>query len=96
MGTFAIPRQMDIIPPGSKMAPKARTIIQYAERGKPYAAPLVHTQGADTITETTGENTEQVQRRQDSDIEAIKEQLNTGFTGTTVTHTLPRPRRRPE
>ena len=37
MGTFAIPRQMDIIPPGSKMAPKARTIIQYAERGKPYA-----------------------------------------------------------
>ncbi|BDF58694.1 hypothetical protein CE91St36_16870 [Christensenellaceae bacterium] len=36
MGTFAIPRQMDIIPPGSKMAPKARTIIQYAERGKPY------------------------------------------------------------
>ena len=53
-----------------------------------YAAPLVHTQGADTITETTGENTEQVQRRQDSDIEAIKEQLNTGFTGTTVTHTF--------
>ena len=45
-------------------------------------------QGADTITETTGENTEQVQRRQDSDIEAIKEQLNTGFTGTTVTHTF--------
>lgn len=38
--------------------------------------------------ETTGENTEQVQRRQDSDIEAIKEQLNTGFTGTTVTHTF--------
>lgn len=29
-----------------------------------------------------------VQRRQDSDIEAIKEQLNTGFTGTTVTHTF--------
>ena len=53
-----------------------------------YAAPLVHTQGADTVTETTGENTEQVQRRQDSDIEAIKEQLNTGFTGTTVTHTF--------
>ena len=53
-----------------------------------YAAPLVHTQGADTINETTGENTEQVQRRQDSDIEAIKEQLNTGFTGTTVTHTF--------
>ena len=53
-----------------------------------YAAPLFHTQAANTITETTGENTEQVQRRQDSDIEAIKEQLNTGFTGTTVTHTF--------
>lgn len=53
-----------------------------------YAAPLFHTQAADTVNETTGENTEQVQRRQDSDIEAIKEQLNTGFTGTTVTHTF--------
>lgn len=41
MGTFAIPRQMDIIPPGSKMAPKARTIIQYAERGKPYDAVVI-------------------------------------------------------
>ena len=53
-----------------------------------YAAPLFHTQAANTVNETTGENTEQVQRRQDSDIEAIKEQLNTGFTGTTVTHTF--------
>jgi hypothetical protein len=53
-----------------------------------YAAPMFHTQAADTVNETTGENTEQVQRRQDSDIEAIKEQLNTGFTGTTVTHTF--------
>lgn len=53
-----------------------------------YAAPLTHTQAATTVNETTGETTEQVQRRQDSDIEAIKEQLDTGFTGTTVTHTF--------
>lgn len=45
MGTFAIPRQMDIIPPGSKMAPKARTIIQYAERGKPYGERRVQEEG---------------------------------------------------
>ena len=32
--------------------------------------------------------TEQVQRRQDNDIQSILEQLNTGFTGTTVTHTF--------
>jgi hypothetical protein len=30
---------MDTNPPGSKMAPKALTIIYYAERGKPYAFP---------------------------------------------------------
>jgi hypothetical protein len=29
--------QTDNIPPGSKMAPKALTIIYYAELGKPYA-----------------------------------------------------------
>lgn len=29
-------RQMDKNPPGSKMAPKACTIIYYVERGKPY------------------------------------------------------------
>ena len=40
------------------------------------------------INETTGETTEQVQRRQDNDIQSIFEQLNTGFTGTTVTHTF--------
>jgi len=36
-GAFSIPAQMDITPPGSKMTPKAYTIIRYAERGKPYA-----------------------------------------------------------
>lgn len=34
--TFAMPQQMDKIPPGSKMASKALTIIHYAELGKPY------------------------------------------------------------
>lgn len=53
-----------------------------------YAAPLLHTQAASTVTETTGESVEQAQRRQDYDIEAIKDQLDTGFTGTTVTHTF--------
>ena len=53
-----------------------------------YAAPSVHTQAATTINETTGETTEQVQRRQDNDIRSILEQLNTGFTGTTVSHTF--------
>ena len=43
---------------------------------------------AQMINETTGETTEQVQRRQDNDIQSILEQLNTGFTGTTVTHTF--------
>ena len=32
-----MPQQMDMIPPGSKMASKVRTIIYYAELGKPYA-----------------------------------------------------------
>lgn len=31
-----MPQQMDKIPPGSKMASKALTIIHYAELGKPY------------------------------------------------------------
>ena len=53
-----------------------------------YAAPVLHTQAATTINETTGETAEQVQRRQDNDIQSILEQLNTGFTGTTVTHTF--------
>lgn len=53
-----------------------------------YAAPVAHTQAASTINETTGETTEQVQRRQDNDIQSILDQLNTGFTGTTVTHTF--------
>lgn len=53
-----------------------------------YAAPLAHNQAATTINETTGETTEQVQRRQDNDIQSILDQLNTGFTGTTVTHTF--------
>ena len=53
-----------------------------------YAAPATHTQAASTVEETTGETTEQVQRRQDNDIQSILDQLNTGFTGTTVTHTF--------
>lgn len=53
-----------------------------------YAAPLVHTQAAGTIIESSGQSVEEVQRRQDYDIQAIKEQLGTGFTGTTVTHTF--------
>lgn len=53
-----------------------------------YAAPVGHTQAASTINENTGENTEQVQRRQDNDIQSIFEQLNTGFTGTMVNHTF--------
>lgn len=53
-----------------------------------YAAPITHTQPAATIQENTGETTEQAQRRQDNDIQSILEQLNTGFVGTTVTHTF--------
>lgn len=51
-----------------------------------YAAPLLHTHGAAQVAESTGESVEATQRRQDYDIAAIKEQLDTGFTGTTVTH----------
>lgn len=55
-------------------------------RMRAYAAPLGHTQAATTVSETTGETTEVVNRRQDYDIAAIKEQMDTGFSGTTVTH----------
>jgi len=51
-----------------------------------YAAPAIHIQQAATVMESTGENTEGAQRRQDYDIQAIKEQLDTGFVGTTVVH----------
>lgn len=33
---FVTSQQMDMIPPGSKMASKAFIIIYYAELGKPY------------------------------------------------------------
>lgn len=53
-----------------------------------YAAPLLHGHNASEVEESTGESVETVQRRQDYDLSAIKEQLDTGFTGTTVTHTF--------
>ncbi len=53
-----------------------------------YAAEKEHRHTAAEISETTGENVEVVQRRQDYDIAALKEQLDTGFTGTTLTHTV--------
>lgn len=53
-----------------------------------YSAPILHGHNASEIAESTGDNVETVQRRQDFDITAIKEQLDTGFTGTTVTHTF--------
>lgn len=53
-----------------------------------YAAPLLHTHAASDVNESNGDSVETVQRRQDFDISAIKEQLDTGFTGTTVTHTF--------
>ena len=54
MGTFAIPRQMDIIPPGSKMASKALTIIYYAELGKPYVFLIQGIEPARGINDTEG------------------------------------------
>ena len=51
-----------------------------------YAAPVVHGHAASEIQESTGESVESVQRRQDFDISAIQEQLDTGFAGTAVTH----------
>lgn len=53
-----------------------------------YAAPKAHIHQAQEITESTGESVEIAQRRQDYDIAAMKEQLDTGFTGTTLTHTV--------
>lgn len=53
-----------------------------------YAAPLLHVHAASDVNESNGDSVETVQRRQDFDISAIKEQLDTGFTGTTVTHTF--------
>lgn len=53
-----------------------------------YAAQKEHTHMASEVSETTGENVEVVQRRQDYDIAALKEQLDTGFVGTTLTHTV--------
>ena len=57
-------------------------------RLKSYAAPVDHTHTAAKITESTGETVEVVQRRQDYEIQAMKEQLDTGFVGTTLTHTF--------
>lgn len=53
-----------------------------------YAAPVLHGHAASEVNESNGDSVETVQRRQDFDISAIKEQLDTGFTGTTVTHTF--------
>lgn len=53
-----------------------------------YAAPINHTQPASTVNESTGETTEQAQRRQDNAIAGLLEQLDTNFTGTTVIHTF--------
>ena len=52
-----------------------------------YSAPIVHGHAASDVQESTGESVESVQRRQDFDISAIREQLDTGFAGTAVTHT---------
>ena len=48
-GTFSSPEQMDKIPPGSKIAPKAFIIIYYAELGKPYV--FLAQQGIDPARE---------------------------------------------
>lgn len=53
-----------------------------------YSAPAIHGHDAFDMVESTGESVESAQRRQDYDISAIKEQLDTGFTGTTVTHSF--------
>ena len=52
-----------------------------------YSAPIVHGHAASDVQESTGESVESVQRRQDFDISAIREQLDTGFVGTAVSHT---------
>lgn len=53
-----------------------------------YSAPIVHGHAASDVLESTGESVESAQRRQDFDISAIQEQLDTGFAGTAVTHTF--------
>ncbi len=53
-----------------------------------YAAPINHIQPASTVNESTGETTEQAQRRQDNAIAGLLEQLEANFTGTTVIHTF--------
>lgn len=53
-----------------------------------YSAPIVHGHAASDVQESTGESVESVQRRQDFDISAIREQLDAGFAGTAVTHTF--------
>ena len=53
-----------------------------------YAAPRDHIHQATQITETTQETVEAAQRRQDYEITALQEQLDTGFVGTTLTHTF--------
>lgn len=52
------------------------------------AAAKEHRHTAAEIDESTGENTEIVQRRQDYEIAALKEALDTGFTGISFTHTF--------
>ena len=53
-----------------------------------YAATKDHRHAASEIDESTGENVEAAQRRQDIEIAALKEQLDTGFVGTTIIHTF--------
>ncbi len=45
---------MDVIPPGSKMASKAFTIIYYAELGKPYVFLIQGIEPARGINDTEG------------------------------------------
>jgi hypothetical protein len=55
---------MDMIPPGSKMAPKAHIIIQYAERGKPYVFLKRNEVCRDEVSTPQGEEmTQRVEER---------------------------------
>ena len=54
MEPFCIPIQMDMIPPGSKMASKVLTIIYYAELGKPYVFLIQGIEPARGINDTEG------------------------------------------
>lgn len=47
-----------------------------------------HRHTAGEINESTGETVEAAQRRQDYEIAALKEQLDTGFIGASFTHTF--------